>query len=63
MSNIPYDHTHTPDGVFLQLGITQDGIDPCGRCGRTARDPHQHGYDCPSYAPHPYSIAAKEADQ
>jgi len=55
-----YDHTHDPNGHPLTLVATQDVLDTCPECGRTAPQGYNHERTCSSYQPHPASIAAQE---
>lgn len=58
-----YDHTHAPDGHPLQIAGHRDTAEPaCPDCGRHLggpKHPWQHAIGCPTYAPHPNSIAAQ----
>ena len=64
-----YEHTHTPQGVFLSLSQIQDAAgERCPDCGRTIyrrtdpgrnTQPHHHAQTCQQYRPHPASIAAQ----
>jgi len=54
-----YDHTYTPSGLFIKLGVMQDALEvPCVVCGkRTGGESWAHKWGCPEYRPHPSSIA------
>lgn len=56
-----YNDTHDPNGHPLQLSATQDALDTCEHCGRTAPAGWNHALDCPLYEPHPASIVAQGA--
>lgn len=55
-------HTHDPAGHFLQLRAAQDAsAASCPDCGRSVYkgvQPWNHRFECPTYEPHPASIAA-----
>lgn len=59
---VPASHRLDSNGHHLFLGQTQDTAGPhCPDCGRSVYDdtqPHSHAVTCPSYEPHPDSVAA-----
>lgn len=63
---VPAAHRLDTHGHPLFLGQTQDAAGPhCPRCGVSVYDdtrPHNHVMSCPTYAPHPDSVAARGAN-
>jgi len=58
-----FNHTHDVKGHPLQTAGFLDGSEPpCADCGRHLgglKHPYQHARSCPTYTPHPNSIAGQ----